>query len=212
MSQSQKHEQLNEGLISYSIDLINAFRIVKILYQDWTATQAFKLGIIDENGNKIKKPVTLDEKSAYSPFIRICFRLKKIVNAVPGGDTKLGSLAAAYAMLKEGELDITSLSKEDLENLFEDVPVNTSGGGAVAGKEEPLKKKQVLRRQPTGQNTPKIFAVKEDEFQKYFAAKAMYLEWEQENTHLEEIQMFVSDNPGVGFVVMAPNGRQLFLR
>lgn len=214
MSHSQKHDQLNEGLISYSVDLIYAFRIVKILYQDWSATQAFKLGIIDASGNKIKKPVSLEEKSAYSPFVRLCFKIKKLVNAIPGGDTKIGSLAAAYALLKEDELDISSLSKDDLDTLFEDAPVNTTGGGAVATKEEPLKKKQVIRRQPlqSGQGTPKIFPIKEEEFEKYFSAKAMYLEWEKENIHLKEIQTFVAENPGIGFVVQSPKGRQLFLR
>ena len=213
MSQSKKHEQLNEGLISYSVDLINAFRIVKVLYQDWKDTQAFKLGVIDENGNKIKKPSTMEEKSAYSPFMRLCFKLKKMINAFPGGDTKLGSLAAAYALLKEGELDITSLSKDDLEQLFEDVPVNISGGGSVATKEEPLKKKQVLRRplQP-GQGTPKIFKIKEEEFNAFRKAKLMYLEWEKENTHITDIQSFMADNPGVGFIVQSPDGKQLFLR
>lgn len=213
MSQSQKHETLNEGLLSYSVDLVSAFRIVKILYQDWTATNAFKLGIIDDQGNKIKKPVTMEEKSAYSPFIRLIFKLKKMINAFPGGDTKLGSLAAAYALLKEGEFDVTTLSKDDLETLFEDTPVNTSGGGAVASKEQPLNKKaKVIRRTQPGTNTPKIFAIREEEFSNYFSAKAMYKEWEKENLHLEDIQQFIKENPGIGFVVQAPNGRQLFLR
>ena len=60
--------------------------------------------MIDDKGNKIKDPESTKEKAAYSPFMRLCFRVKQMINKVPGGSTKMGSLAAAYLLLKEEEI------------------------------------------------------------------------------------------------------------
>lgn len=39
--------------------------------------EAFKLGLIDESGNKIKEPVTEEEKNAYSPLTKTFLKIKK---------------------------------------------------------------------------------------------------------------------------------------
>ena len=80
-------------------------------------TDAYKLGIIDENGNrvittepKIKgifqrksvKPLsTSEEKSAYTTLHKLVFNIKKIFAKVPGLRTKLGTYAAALFLLKD---------------------------------------------------------------------------------------------------------------
>jgi hypothetical protein len=38
---------------------------------------AYKLGIIDNNGNKIKEPITEEEKAAYSPVTKTILKIKK---------------------------------------------------------------------------------------------------------------------------------------
>lgn len=99
--------QINEAVnpnIVLAADYIFAYRLVKVLYQPFEETEAFRLGIIDANGKKIKDPETSSEKAAYSPFMRLCFRIKSLVNKVPGGSSKMGSLAAAYLLLKEEEI------------------------------------------------------------------------------------------------------------
>lgn len=204
--QSDK-EQLNESLLSYAVDLSTAFRIVKILYQDWTSTKAFKLGIIDEQGNKLRSPSGLDEKSAYSPFIRLVFRLKKLLAMVPGGSTKIGSLAAAYAMLREGEeeIDISRLTKEDIDSLFEEAPVNVSSG--VAGKDVPLGK--VVRRNWQEMDTfagSNIFDVDPCTYSKCKAAKQKYERWdkyvnEEDGEVGQDILKFARSYPGKGIVL-----------
>jgi len=203
--QSDK-ETLNESLLSYAVDLSTAFRIVKILYQDWTSTKAFKLGIIDENGNKLKNPSGLDEKSAYSPFIRLVFRLKKLLAMVPGGSTKLGSLAAAYAMLRENEetIDINRLSKEDIDHLFEDAPVNVAGG--VAGHDKPI---GIVRR--NWQDMEKfgganVFDVDPCTYSKCTAAKQKYERWDryvsdEDGEVGQDILKFAKTYPGKGIVL-----------
>lgn len=87
-----------------TIDALIAFRIVKILVQDWVDMDAYRLGIIDKEGNALKKTrelKTVEEKKAYTKFHVIMFKLKKILEKLPFGKTKLGSLAVALMLLKE---------------------------------------------------------------------------------------------------------------
>ena len=207
----QSKEALNEGLISYAHDLYLAFRIIKILYQDFNKTQAFKLGIIDENGTKIKSPENMEEKSAYSPFNRLIFKIKKLLALVPGGKTKFGSLIAAYALLKENEeFDISSLTKEHINTLFEDeeiviedAPVNVSAG--VAKVDKPVG--PIVKRKEV-----KTFKVSEKTIKECSIAKTRMESWIKYISEVEVLD-FISANPGVGFVLVEEqSGDQLFLK
>ena len=67
------------SLASRAGDLFYTFRFIKLLVTNWTDTDAFKLGIIDENGKRIKtkKVTTPEEKSAYTTFHRLVYNVKK---------------------------------------------------------------------------------------------------------------------------------------
>ena len=93
-----------------AIDLFVTYRFLKLLTTPFQKTEAYKLGIIDENGNRImqkgiKKPqvplVTTQEKNAYTILHKLVFNIKKIFAKVPGLRTKLGSYAAALFLLKD---------------------------------------------------------------------------------------------------------------
>jgi len=49
--------------------------------KDFKQFQAFKLGIIDEQGNKLKAPVSEQEQLAYTPFVRTIIKLKRYLGA-----------------------------------------------------------------------------------------------------------------------------------
>ena len=86
------------------VDSIITFRILHMLVQPFEETIAFRLGIIDKNGNEIKKMADLNttqERDAYTLLHRLVFRIKKIVNKVPIENKKLVSLAAAYSLVRE---------------------------------------------------------------------------------------------------------------
>ena len=51
--------------------------LLKELKKEYTDFQCYKLGIIDQHGNKVKTPVTEQEKSSYSGFTKTILRLKK---------------------------------------------------------------------------------------------------------------------------------------
>jgi len=91
------------GIVKRAADLTYSFRFIRMLVMDWKNWDAFKLGIIDENGKR-NKSVELDndeKKSAYTPFIRLCANLKRLLSKIPGGGTKLGSFASALFLMKE---------------------------------------------------------------------------------------------------------------
>ena len=91
------------GILKRGADLVYAFRFVKMLVTDWKDWDAFKVGLIDENGQRIKsvKMDSDEKKSAYTPFIRLTANIKRLLSKVPGGSSKLGSFAAALYLLKE---------------------------------------------------------------------------------------------------------------
>ena len=87
------------------VDSVITYRILRLLTTPFEKTDAYKLGIIDEKGNELKKMGDLNtvaERDAYTLLHRLVFRLKKIINKVPIANKNLASLAAAYALIKEG--------------------------------------------------------------------------------------------------------------
>lgn len=91
------------SLASRAGDLYYSFRFVKLLVTPFKETDAFKLGIVDENGSRIKskKLSSAEEKSAYTTFHRLAFNIKKLLEKIPGGQSRLASYAAALFLLKE---------------------------------------------------------------------------------------------------------------
>jgi|TARA_X000001382_G_scaffold127501_1_gene115482 hypothetical protein len=87
--------------------LINAFviyKFIRLLVTPFDKTDAFKLGIIDDKGNYLKKQKDLEtkqEKLASNIFTRLVFNIKKLLAKVPGGSSRLGSFAAALYLIRE---------------------------------------------------------------------------------------------------------------
>src|SRR6056300_828835 len=110
------------GIVKRAADLAYTFRMIRMLVLDWKDWDAYKLGIIDEEGKR-NKNVTLDndeKKSAYTPFVRLCANIKRLVNKIPGGSTKLGSFAAALFLIKEKY----NVSDRDLEKIIKEAGVD----------------------------------------------------------------------------------------
>ena len=97
-----------------AIDLFVTYRFIKLLVTPFEKTEAFKLGVIDKQGNRIMPPPkngvrqtkpeplrTIDEKNSYTILHKLVFNIKKIFEKVPGLRTKLGTYAAALFLLKD---------------------------------------------------------------------------------------------------------------
>ena len=92
-----------------AIDLFVTYRFIKILVTPFEKQEAYKLGVIDKDGNRILQPGTnvptilntIKEKNSYTVLHKLVFNIKKIFAKVPGLRTKLGSYAAALFLLKD---------------------------------------------------------------------------------------------------------------
>lgn len=94
-----------------------AFKFLQILVTDWQDQEAFQYGIIDAEGNVLRKAATVtdpQEKKTYTLFHRLAFNIKRILNKMPLGKTKLASLAAAlYLIKKEHKIPVGELVMEN---------------------------------------------------------------------------------------------------
>jgi hypothetical protein len=85
-----------------AIDLFVTYRFIKLLTTPFEKTDAFKLGIIDKDGNRLpKKLYKIDERNAYTVLHKLVFNIKKLFQKVPGLRTKVGTYAAALFLLKD---------------------------------------------------------------------------------------------------------------
>ena len=90
---------------------------------DWKSWDAYKEGVIDENGKRIKS-VKLDtdaKKNSYTPFIRLAANIKRLVSKIPGGGSKLGSFASALFLIKEKY----GLNDDDLRSILQKVNLDS---------------------------------------------------------------------------------------
>ena len=85
-----------------AIDLFVTYRFVRLLTTPFEKTDAFKMGIIDKDGNRTDKKIyKIDERNAYTVLHKLVFNIKKIFSKVPGLRTKVGTYATALFLLKD---------------------------------------------------------------------------------------------------------------
>ena len=137
-----------------AIDLFVTYRFLRLLTTPFEDMDAYKLGIIDEKGNRImqkraKKPevelVTSEQKNSYTILHKLVFNIKKIFAKVPGLRTKVGTYAAALFLLKdtfkEHVEDPDMFEKEFVKFLHEnEVELDNTISEDVAGFGEVLPK------------------------------------------------------------------------
>ena len=98
-----------------AIDLLITYRVIKMLVTPFEKTDAYKYGIIDKNGKVLRKNKTLTvakEKDSYTILHRFVFNLKRLINLIPGGKSKLGTYAAALGLLLKEQKDINAVELE----------------------------------------------------------------------------------------------------
>ena len=93
-----------------AIDLFVSYRFLKLLTTEFKKTDAYKYGIIDDKGNRIRKEkstavavelTTSQLKNSYTILHKLVFNIKKLFQKVPGLRTKVGTYAAALFLLKD---------------------------------------------------------------------------------------------------------------
>lgn len=144
--------------MSKAVDLILIYQFLKRLTTPFNKTEAFKLGLIDERGKRTDKKIeTKEEENAYGYFDRLVFNIKKLIEQVPGGKSKLASYAAALFLIRESanpketytEQELVEGLMESMDNLeestgktlqelVEDAPANVTGAGVAGTGDDPV--------------------------------------------------------------------------
>ena len=150
-----------------AIDLFVTYRFLRLLTTPFEDTDAYKLGIIDEKGNRImqdkaKKPqvplVSSQEKNAYTILHKLVFNIKKIFNKVPGLRSKVGTYAAALFLLKDTfkesvddkdmfEKEFVKYLKENNIEFDNEISEEVIGFGEVLPKGEYVLKNDILNKE-----------------------------------------------------------------
>ena len=150
-----------------AIDLFVTYRFLKLLTTPFEKQEAYKLGIIDEKGNRIKKPKstkpavelsTSELKNAYTILHKLVFNIKKIFAKVPGLRTKVGTYAAALFLLKDTfkesvddpdvfEKEFVKFLKENDIELDDSISEEVIGFGEVLPKGEYVLANDILNKE-----------------------------------------------------------------
>ena len=153
-----------------AVDLFVTYRFIKLLTTPFKKTDAYKLGIIDENGHRVMKQVTRSKKepavplnndetkNAYTILHKLIFNIKKLFARVPGLRTKVGTYAAALFLLKDTfkehvedpdmfEKEFMKYLKENNVELDRDISEEVVGFGELLPKGEYVLANDILNKE-----------------------------------------------------------------
>ena len=150
-----------------AIDLFVTYRFLKLLTTPFSKMDAFKYGIIDKDGNRIKKEnsdevavdlTTSQLKNSYTILHKLVFNIKKIFAKIPGLRTNVGTYAAALFLLKDTfkesvehpdvfEKEFIKFLKEKNVELDGEISEEVVGFGEVLPKGEYILKQDILNKE-----------------------------------------------------------------
>jgi len=150
-----------------AIDLFVTYRFLRLLTTPFEKTDAFKFGIIDDKGNRIRKPkstqpavelATSELKNSYTILHKLVFNIKKLFGKVPGLRTKTGTYAAALFLLKDTfkehvddpdmfEKEFVKYLKENNVEFDNEISENVIGFGEILPKGEYVLVADILNKE-----------------------------------------------------------------
>ena len=85
------------------VDNMIALRLLTILCTPFNEFPAYKAGLIDEKGKYIvpKSKQTPAQKRSLTYLDRLMINVKKLINKLPGGESKLKNIVSAMVLVKE---------------------------------------------------------------------------------------------------------------
>ena len=101
------------------VDTVLTYQFIKKLTTPFNQLPAYRLHLIDEKGNflKARNQFTNQEKNACGLFDVMIINLKKLIARIPGGGSRLGTVAATLILLNAKPIR-ESIEDMDLEEEF----------------------------------------------------------------------------------------------
>lgn len=119
---------INNMDLTYSVRMI---RLLRKPFEEWTA---YKLGLINGQGEVLKRPKTEEEKNAYTPFHASVRQIKKRLNSVPymngfmNFTSMYDSIRNRYNLTEQDHIDIM-MNLPELEQVLSEEMVAGDAGG-----------------------------------------------------------------------------------
>jgi len=148
---SLKKEDISEASTGV-VDIFMIYQFIKRLATPFNRWDAYKSGVIDQRGNikVLERRRDRKQKESFKIFDLLVLRLKKLLEKIPGGKTRLASYAAALMLIKEdwsakSESQVIQESNgtfadylrlyklDDYAKALEEMPTNSMGAGNIAG-------------------------------------------------------------------------------
>ena len=168
-----------------AIDLFVTYRFLRLLTTPFEKTDAYKFGIIDKDGNRIRQPkstkpavelATSELKNSYTILHKLVFNIKKLFAKVPGLRTKTGTYAAALFLLKDTfkehvedpdmfEKEFMKYLKENNVELDNEIAEEVIGFGEVLPKGEYVLVADILNKEEeelTAKKGDKVIAYEDE--------------------------------------------------
>jgi len=133
-------------------DAVLTYQFIKKLTTPFNKMKAYQLGLIDDKGNFLRdrSEFRVDERNALGLFDIMVINLKKLIAKIPGGASRMGTVAATLYLLRSKPLR-EDTSYEDLEKQIEEeffkiyntisedgvAAINSAGSGDIAGLGQP---------------------------------------------------------------------------
>lgn len=134
-------------------DAVLTYQFIKKLTTPFNKMKAYQLGLIDDKGNFLKdrSEFRVDERNALGLFDVMIINLKKLIAKIPGGASRMGTVAATLFLLRSKPLredtsfdDLEKYVEEEFYKIYEELllkedgaPINSAGGGDIAGLGQP---------------------------------------------------------------------------
>ena len=150
-----------------AVDLFVTYRFIKLLTTPFNKTDAYKFGIIDDKGNRIREDnstrvkvelTTSQLKNSYTILHKLVFNIKKIFSKLPILKSKIGTYAAALFLLKDTfkehvedpdvfEKEFMKYLKENNIELDREISEEVIGFGEGLPKGEYVLKNDILNKE-----------------------------------------------------------------
>ena len=168
-----------------AVDLFVTYRFIKLLTTPFNKTDAYKYGIIDDKGNRIREDnstrvkvelTTSTLKNSYTILHKLVFNIKKIFSKLPILKSKIGTYAAALFLLKDTfrehvenpdvfEKEFMKYLKENNIELDREISEEVIGFGEVLPKGEYVLKNDILNKEEeelTAKKGDKVIAFEDE--------------------------------------------------
>lgn len=106
-----------------AFDTALCYKLLKMLLTPFRDTDAYKLGIIDSSGNPVRRRQGLGteaEKNAYTHLHRLIFNIKRILNKIPGSETRIKHIATGLFLAKE-HIETPEIDENKLTEQFDNI-------------------------------------------------------------------------------------------